>query len=173
MKDRLLHLAGEDKKKLLFLAALSLAAVFLLLAGNTAARDDANADAVSAAAGESFDTEGARRDLEEVLSRVDGVGSVAVVITWSDEGEELYAYNEETVERGGEEGATEKTTRSELVSAGRDDEPVLKNRLRPKIDGVLIVAEGAADDRVRARLQAAAATCLDVGANRVEVTAAR
>ena len=50
---------------------------------------------------------------------------------------------------------------------------MLKNRLRPKIDGVLIVAEGAADDCVRARLQAAAATCLDVGANRVEVTAAR
>ena len=174
MKDRLMHLIGEDKKKLLLLASLILVVIFLLMTGSVMSREEKSAATENGAGAEKgFDGESIERTLGKVLAEIDGAGSVSVLISWNDDGEELYAYNEETVSRGGEKGETEMTSRSELVSAGKEDHPVVKKKLRPEADGVLIVAEGADDEQVRFRLLTAAATYLDIGTNRVEVTAGR
>ena len=57
-----------------------------------------------------------------------------------------------------------------MVLTDGDKEPVVTAREYPDIRGVLVMAEGAADDRVRERLLDAASSYLSVGKNRIEIT---
>ena len=87
------------------------------------------------------------------------------------DGFRTYAYNEEIRKTSGENGSEETNTRRELVLVDDDHAPVLISEEKGEIRGVLIVAEGAVDQRVREQLFQAASAYLDIGRNRIEVTA--
>jgi len=65
-------------------------------------------------------------------------------------------------------------TRSDHVFSrdGASERPVIARTSRPEIAGVLIVAEGAHDVRIRAQLMDAAMVALRLPANRIEVVPA-
>lgn len=119
-------------------------------------------------------------ELERVLSLIDGAGRVTVSVTLESGPRYRYAQNEDTTERkteekdkaGGSRVITEIVRKLQLVLTRQGtglEKPVLQEVGRPAVRGVLVVAPGAADSRVRARLTEAVQTFLNVPAHRVQV----
>lgn len=117
-------------------------------------------------------------ELEErvarLLARIEGAGRVEVMIVPKSSERRVLA--EEVTERTSRtegEGIFEssRTVRPVTVQNGteRREEPVVLYSLRPEVAGVLVVADGARDPRVRRRLLEAVATLLDAPPHRVSV----
>ncbi|NLB88965.1 MAG: hypothetical protein GX790_07045 [Syntrophomonadaceae bacterium] len=115
------------------------------------------------------------RELEAILSQIDGVGNVNVSLTLSSEGIKTYASNirdekrdiQETDNRGGKKTTVEQNvTRDLAVSSGT---PLLVEEKMPEILGVLVVADGASNPKVMERLVNATATLLDISPHKVTV----
>lgn len=87
--------------------------------------------------------------LSEILSQIEGAGAVSVMISY-----------ETTAEK---ELAGEDSGRP--FSSGGD--VVVKREVYPKVRGVIVIADGAHDARVRQQLAEAAAAVTGAGANRV------
>ncbi len=135
--------------------------------GGDGSDPDAAADALS-------------RRLAGILSGVQGAGTVRVEVTLGPGPrvryhEETRATESDTQEADAEGGTreitewTEDRSLSVVRSSGGDELPVIVEVEPGEIRGVLVVAEGAGDPRVRAELSGAVATLLDVGVHRVKV----
>jgi stage III sporulation protein AG len=124
--------------------------------------------------------ESLERRLSDVLSLVNGAGQVEVMLTLSGSREIILAedvvLNEshlrETDAGGGtrENQSLSKDTRTILISGhGQTAEPIVVREILPRVEGVIIVAEGGDDVFVREALMRAATTVLGVDIHRVQV----
>lgn len=119
-----------------------------------------------------------------ILSEVKGAGTVQVriMLEWGP----TFTYHEDargsdsdTREEDSEGGTREiverqrETALSVLRGAGGAEEPVITRVDSGQIRGVLVVAEGASDPRVKAELTSAVATLLDISSHRVIVLAGK
>lgn len=118
--------------------------------------------------------------LVAVLSRIEGVGRVEVMLTLERGPEYHYANTtdssrKETVEQdtsGGTREITEKSDRIQMVitrSTQGLEEPVLIAELFPEIKGVVVVAQGAQDPRIKESITRAVQTALRLGAHKITV----
>lgn len=184
-------IAGQDKKRLIEnTAAVIIIGMIIIIAGSVlmnpkkenasapARQEDGTAETSEnrmAAAGDSTEIK-----LRNMLSRMQGVGKVDVMITYSSSAEYVPAYDTKkssgsSEERDGEGGARvvrqeeyESTIAYEdSPSGGR--RPVVLKQMEPEVRGVLIVAEGAENAEVRNRICNAAAAVLDVPVHKVQV----
>ena len=169
MNEEMMHIVKKDKKKLLVLGGIAVIAVFLLIVGSelsSSPREIAEESKVSVS-----DEHDMENELEQLLCSMAGVGDVAVIISYDGEMTELYAYNEERTEIMQENGTTEIREKKEIVLTDGDGAPVVVTREHPQIKGVLVSAEGASNDEVREDVVNAVASYLNIGKNRIEVTA--
>ena len=97
--------------------------------------------------------------LAQVLSKIDGAGSVDVFVSVRSDGTVVIA-TESVV---GEDGSV---TTSPVLSGGA---PIVLEECNPEITGVLIVADGADDLNVRFNLLEAAASVLDIDQSIIKV----
>lgn len=104
--------------------------------------------------------------LSNVLSKISGAGKVNVIITLECGFGYQYATDTETktVVSGGAE--TTVTTETVILVSG---EPVVEKELYPKIKGVVVVAEGAKDVKVKLNILTAVETVLEVDRNNITV----
>lgn len=117
--------------------------------------------------------------LEDILSTVQGAGRVRVEVHLQRGPHYEYAANQTQTERrteeqdsgGGRRTTTEQRDERELLAGRGEQDPLISQVEALQIAGVLVVAEGAADDRVRAALIEAVSTYLDVPVHRVMVLA--
>lgn len=127
---------------------------------------------------EEFSAEEYRRELqaelESMLGAIDGVGEVRVMITLK-ESEELivekdYRKNQKQTKEIGisEKGASE-VSLEETTVEDKDRNPLVVKKVYPKIEGVIVAAEGAGQGRVRADLTEAVTALLGLEAHRVNV----
>lgn len=114
--------------------------------------------------------------LLSALERIEGVGRVKVDLTYATSAEEewLFRTHEEKRKNQDQNGGTVLEWRSEkdpVLRRQRDgvEEPIRVRTMAPKIAGVLVVAEGAADAVVREKLWQATATVLGIPLHRVMV----
>lgn len=103
--------------------------------------------------------------LEDILSRMDGVGRAKVMLTLDRTGEQVLALDEKS--SGGGAGASE--TRPATVQSGGREEPIVLTEVLPRIRGVIVIAEGAASISVRQNILAAVSTVLGIEEKAVEV----
>jgi stage III sporulation protein AG len=75
-------------------------------------------------------------ELEELLSKMDGVGRVDVMLTLKDSG--AYVLDKK-VKRDGDSSETDTV----VYQQSDGEEPYVTNRFSPDVEGVLVVAEGA------------------------------
>jgi len=102
--------------------------------------------------------------LKEILSKIDGVGKVHVMVTY---------YGTTTTDIAFEKKhniscSQEETVRSEensVITSGNT--PLVKGMVYPKAKGVVIIAEGAGDVRVKKDITDAVVAALEVAAYRV------
>ncbi|MEL7564233.1 MAG: hypothetical protein AAGU27_05055 [Dehalobacterium sp.] len=115
--------------------------------------------------------------LENILSKMDGVGDVSVSIVYSEGPTREYAVNVSTTAKeiqekdqsGGVRTTNEKTENGQMVMVEGNAQPVLVKESMPKIQGILIVAEGVEDPVVKEKLFKAVQTLLQVPAHRVTI----
>lgn len=119
------------------------------------------------------------RQLEGVLAEMAGVGRVKVMITLKSS-EELVVEKEETVSRsntnesdsaGGSRIVTQMDSGETTVysTTGSDSEPYVIKTLSPKVEGVVVVAEGAGDGTINKSITEMVQALFDVEAHKVKV----
>ncbi|HOB20139.1 MAG TPA: stage III sporulation protein AG [Candidatus Atribacteria bacterium] len=117
--------------------------------------------------------------LKKVLSAIKGAGEVEVMISYKSSKEIIPAMNtvqsstqtEETDSSGGTRKITQTDTNTQPVSLSTQNgsQPLIAKEMEPEIQGVIVVAEGADDFRVKIELLNAVQTVLGLKANQVEV----
>ena len=117
--------------------------------------------------------------LEEILSKIDGVGNVNVMITYSQTSQTVPLYNEETTVRDTEEtdqeGGTRKITESDskkdvvYKESSGEKEPITQSIVSPKIEGAIITAQGANNADVKTNIIQAVEAVTGLAVHKVQV----
>jgi len=122
---------------------------------------------------------GLERDLTALLRRVSGAGEVVVLVTLESGFRGVYGENKEATARmtreddggGGRREVEETTSRTEVVVTrdGPGENPLVLLEKLPQLRGVMVIAEGAGDPRLREQLVLALQAGLDLPAHRITV----
>lgn len=104
--------------------------------------------------------------LERVLEKVSGAGKVSVFLSLDDFGATDYAKDSREVMRQ-EQSESEQTT--VMQGSGSASAPVVARVLSPKVKGVIVVAQGAGNEAVKANLAAAVEASLAIMPHRIKI----
>ncbi|MEF9933788.1 MAG: stage III sporulation protein AG, partial [Clostridium sp.] len=120
-----------------------------------------------------------KKDVENTLNQIAGVGKVTVAIYFEGSSESIPAVNsndsnkktEEKDKEGGVRTITENNKSSTVVTTGESSKSkaLIVKEVRPTIGGVMIVAEGATNSSVKEDVIGAVKTLLNLPANKVFV----
>ena len=162
---KLRSIPKKDKDLCIKLGICLLAGVLLMLLGTAGHRQEKPDAPASAEIGES-NCHNEEAILEEklvnILSQVEGAGRVSVAVTLAEGAEAVYATDNDSRE------ATEQQERSSSLTE-INDAPVLVKELFPKVQGAVVVAEGAGDPLVKERLCEAATSLLGIRSSQVAI----
>ena len=127
----------------------------------------------------STDTYDMDRKLEDILSKIDGVGDVKVMITYSQTSQTVPLYNEDTTTKDTEEtdqsGGTRKVTESDskkdvvFKESNGEKEPITQSIVSPKIEGAIIAAKGASNADVKAKIVQAVEAVTGLATHKIHV----
>lgn len=116
------------------------------------------------------------QELENIVSQIDGAGSVKILITMDSTTEDIYAVDRNTSESTSvTDSETTAAQRSEgnsyVIVKGKDgsEQTVLKTQRMPEIRGVLVVCDGGGSNVVREKVTAAVAGALGIARGKVVV----
>lgn len=115
--------------------------------------------------------------LENILTKIEGVGDVSVSIVYAEGSTREYAVNVSTTAKeiqekdqsGGLRTTNEKTESGQMVVVEGNAQPVLVKESMPVIQGILIVAAGVENPLVKEKLFKAVQTLLQIPAHRVTI----
>ena len=118
--------------------------------------------------------------LENILSKISGVGKVKVMVTYMQSSEMRPIYNEdsstsntnEVDSSGGTRSITEIDSQKEIVFKENTDgskEPITQSISSPKIEGAVVVAEGADNANVKANIIQALEAATDLATHKIQV----
>ena len=124
------------------------------------------------------------KDLKNILSKIEGVGNVEVLITLNSDEEVVAAMDvvesSTTTNEKDSSGGIRETIQTESnnkVVTSQDtsgqDAPIVLKRIMPEIRGVIVVADGAKDPRLRYELSSAVQTALGIPAYKVKVISSK
>lgn len=120
-----------------------------------------------------------KKNLEEILSQIEGVGNVKVELRFSGSDKKVPAKDkslqesktEETDSNGGIRVNREVTSGDEIVmeDGEKGNTPFILETQKPRISGVIIVAEGAQDPKIKYEITKAIANLYDISLEEVSV----
>ena len=118
-------------------------------------------------------------NLEEILAKINGVGKVNVLVTYTESSQLVAMYNENTKETSTEEKDTEGGTRLTKESDTQKDviyqeengekKPITQKTIMPKIEGAIITAEGANDVNVKTNIIQAVEAVTGLATHKIQV----
>ena len=117
--------------------------------------------------------------LENILSKINGVGRVEVMITYSETSKTIPVYNEESTQQdteeadsnGGTRKITQTDTRKEVIYEEVDGNKTLitQSVISPTIEGAIITAEGASNATVKANIVQAVEAVTGIATHKIQV----
>jgi len=115
--------------------------------------------------------------LQANLLQMEGVGKVQVSVSYSTGLKTEYARNENGTQRttkeidkaGGTRETTEVTENNQVVMPPGSSQPVMVMEDRPEVAGVMIIAEGARDAKVRENIHSAVQILLGIPGTKITV----
>ena len=117
--------------------------------------------------------------LEDILSKIQGVGKVKVLITYSESSEVVAMYNESYVSsiteeedtNGGKRKIDQVDTDKEIIFEQKDGKsvPVTQKVVKPKIEGAIVTAKGAKYATVKTNIIQAVSTVTGLSSHKVQV----
>lgn len=165
----------KDKKfeKCVYLALAALV-ILLYFLSTSFSKSDSKQDETASVQVYSVSEADAEKRLAQTLSQIRGAGKVTVMITY-DTGTEIVPAmssslqsSQSDTQGGSSKSETESNQVATITSQGEEN-PVVITEIQPKVRGVIVIAEGAADISVRMNLEHAAATVLGIDAQAIEV----
>ena len=119
------------------------------------------------------------QSLEDILSKMAGVGKVQVLVTYSETSEVVAMYNEkntsnnteETDTNGGPRKISQTDTDKEIIYEEKNGEkvPITQKVIMPKIEGAVITAEGAGNINVKTNIIQAVSAATGLSTYRIQV----
>lgn len=165
------HMQGIYIILIIGVAILFFTSSFFVRDGTKTAKEDTVR--VSSAVGKELQTE-----LEDILSQIAGVGEVSVMITYEGTGEKYYAADVTSESSTNSSDTAGQETSREQESAKQStklitpsNEPVLTKENYPKVQGVIVVCDGARDAQVKQDITSAVRAALDVADHKISVFA--
>lgn len=195
LNETLARLLGEGprRQQVLILLALGVLGLVLLSVGSAGGgggqpggdtgaprKEEGTPAAKTAALQTRAEEEYLAARLESMLSQVAGAGTVDVtvklegssVLEYATSGSVNRRVTEETDQDGGRRMITEDNMDDQVVvvgNGGGQQEAVIEREVAPRVTGVLVVAEGARDPRVRMELFRATRAALGVEPHLIEI----
>lgn len=128
---------------------------------------------------ENTDTEQIENSIKQILSKINGVGKVDVLITYSETSQVVAMYNETYKESQTEEEDTSGGTRT-IAEVNKDKEiiykeengekvPITEKVVMPKMEGALIVAEGANNAEIKTNIIQAVEALTGLSTHKIQV----
>lgn len=119
------------------------------------------------------------KNLEEILSKINGVGKVKVMLTYSQTSQTIPLYNQDSSEKnteesdkqGGTRKVTETDTKTEIIYKEENGEkvPITQSIISPKIEGAIVTAEGAGNAIVKTNIIQAVEAVTGVATHKIQV----
>ncbi len=119
------------------------------------------------------------KNLETILSRIQGVGEVKVFINYSESSEVVPMYNEasknsnteETDTQGGIRKIQEQDSQKEIIYKEENGEkvPITKKIVEPKVQGAIITAKGAGDVNIKTSIIQAVEAVTGLATHKIQV----
>lgn len=186
LKDKFL----KDNKKLLEnLTVIFLIGLILLIGASTFSKpcpsnESDNKELVLAEKQNEDYAKRLERDLKSILSKIEGVGNVEVLITLNSDEEVVAAMDvvqsSTTTNEKDSNGTVREVVQTEsnnkIVTSQNpsgQNAPIVLKRLMPEIRGVIVVADGAKDPRLRYEISSAVQTALGIPAYKVRVISSK
>ena len=114
--------------------------------------------------------------LEKILAKIDGVGQVSVLITYSESSTIVPLYNENSKKSVTEETDTAGGTRTieseeleKSVITGSNANPVTEKTVQPTIEGAIVIAEGASNGNIKANIVSAVEAVTGIATHKIQV----
>jgi stage III sporulation protein AG len=186
LKDKFL----KDNKKLLEnLTVIFLIGLILLIGASTFSKprpsnESDNKELVLAEKQNEDYAKRLERDLKSILSKIEGVGNVEVLITLNSDEEVVAAMDvvqsSTTTNEKDSNGTVREVVQTEsnnkIVTSQNpsgQNAPIVLKRLMPEIRGVIVVADGAKDPRLRYEISSAVQTAVGIPAYKVKVISSK
>ncbi len=117
--------------------------------------------------------------LENILSKIEGVGDVKVFVNYSESNQIIAMYNEDSkvsnIEENDTSGGTRKTqetdTKKDIVYKEENGEktPITQKVIQPKIEGAIITAKGASNVNVKTNIIQAVEAVTGLAVHKIQV----
>ena len=117
--------------------------------------------------------------LKNILEKIQGVGKVEVFINYSESSEVVAMYNEnsksslteETDTSGGKRTIEETDTQKDIIYKEDDGQkiPITQKTIQPKIEGAIITAQGAKNDKIKANIVQAVEAATGLATHKIQV----
>ena len=119
------------------------------------------------------------RNLEEILSNINGVGKVKVMLTYSQTSKTMPLYNQDSSEKnteeidkqGGTRKITETDTKTEIIYQEENGKkvPITQSVISPSIEGAIITAEGAGNATTKTNIIQAVEAVTGIATHKIQV----
>lgn len=119
------------------------------------------------------------KKLEDILSKIQGVGEVKVCINYSESSEVIAMYNEnskvsnteETDTSGGIRKIQETDIQKDIIYQETDGEktPITQKVVQPKIEGAIITAKGASNSNIKTNIIQAVEALTGLATHKIQV----
>lgn len=120
-----------------------------------------------------------KEELEDILSKIAGVGQVKVLITYSETSEIVPMYNEnytesttqETDTNGGVRTIQQADNSKEIIYEEQSGEkvPITKKVISPKVEGAIVIAQGASNTNIKVNIIQAVEAVTGLPTHKVQV----
>ncbi|NLP29109.1 MAG: stage III sporulation protein AG [Clostridia bacterium] len=179
-----------SKKNLYNLIVVFLLGVLLLIMSNffkgqptVAVNTSADLEENKSKSGEEFELsateEKLKTELKAMLSQIKGIGKVDLMINFECSEEYIPAEEKNTSKsitnekdnEGGERKITQDTDGTKIVVStdGNVTKPVMLKKINPKVEGVIIVAEGAEDEKIKKDIVLAVSSLFGIPNYKIQV----
>lgn len=196
MKEKLSKLIkgeGDNKKKienlifLLIVLVITIIAINSIWNGDKKEHESSNSNASNKQLAQTDDIqttsayveESLETKLENILSKINGVGKVNVMITYTESTQMVPVYNktqktsntDETDSGGGTRKIEEHDVSEEVVYQEENGKNIIATQktVSPKIEGAIITAEGARDSTVKASIIQAVEAATGLATHKIQV----
>lgn len=139
----------------------------------------ANMEVTNSKQEENTQTNTLESDLENILSKIDGVGKVKVFVTYSQSSQTVAMYNEnsknssiEEKDSGGGTRVTQETdTKKDIIYKEENGKkvPITQTIIQPKVEGAIVTAQGAKDANVKNNIIQAVEAVTGVATHKIQV----
>jgi stage III sporulation protein AG len=173
MKKTLAHFKlSESKTKIIFVIGIAGIVLIALSSLNTGSKAAKESPPAAASDNDYCESEQFRQqmteELENILSNIDGVGECRVMISVEGTSEYYYAENIDKTQEYSPSGSNEQYQNEVVViDSGDNKQALVRKKVKPKINGVVVVCAGGGDITVKERVIKAVSAALNLSYGKI------